>query len=175
LSSFHIPDKIRSHPVWRLRYGSKPKSEFHCRLQRNERIALEQHARKAGCKLIIDPTIPYEPYGPQARRVRLETLLEFLESMPDKLVQVAIHTKMEEAENLIIVGDWFAAEALSGAIGKGYRQTIFTRHAPSMQSRIDLFDQEFDLLLKDNGWSAKNSRLKAIEQLKKIIAGIKPE
>lgn len=56
------------------------------------------------------------------------------------------------------------------SIGQGYRQTIFTRHAPSMQTRIELFDREFNELLRLSKWSAESSRTKAIEELKvKII------
>ena len=172
LSSFHIPDKPVSDPVWKLRYGKKEKSEFHCRLQRNERLALEEHARKSGCKLIIYPEISYRIYGPKARRIRLQTLMEFLESMPDGKIQVAVTSMKDLSENLIIVGDWFSAESVAGVINKGYRQTIFTRHAPSMQNRIDLFDQEFDSLLKKDGLEAKTSRLAAIKRIKKIIASI---
>lgn len=175
LSSFHIPDKPISDPVWTRRYGKVKKSQFHCRLQREERLALEQHARQSGCKLIICPYLSYEIYGAEARKIRLQTLLEFLESISDDLVQVAINQKEDEAENLIIVGDWFTAESVSGAIGIGYRQTIFTRHAPTMQSRIELFDQEFDLLLNKAGWSPQNSRIRAIETLKEIIDSIEKD
>ncbi len=170
LSSFHIPDRVITDPVWKRRYGGLSRSTFHCRVQREERLALTAHVREAGCRLIIDPTIGYAEYGPEARVVRLQCLADFLDSMGDDLAQVAIGRHMDEQQSLTIVGDWFAAESVSGAIGQGYRQTIFTRHAPSMQSRIDLFDQEFDGLLADTGWPAEESRSRAVRTLRDLIA-----
>lgn len=175
LSSFHLPDKVITHPVWKKRYGKVGRSLFLCRCQRDERMAFERHARVNGCRLIIDPYLTYEPYGDEARIVRLETLVEFLESMPDDKVQVAINDKMHTEESLILVGDWFAAEAISASIGQGYRQTIFTRHAPSMRSRIELFDQEFDELIDDLGWEAKSSKNSAITTINGIINGLKSD
>lgn len=55
LSSFHIPDKSPAHQVWKERYGDKPKSTYHCELQRSERKALEYHARKAVAALSSAP------------------------------------------------------------------------------------------------------------------------
>lgn len=169
LSSFHIPDKTINHPVWRDRYGGQDRGPHHCRLQREERIALEAHARVAGCKLIINPAIAYRQYGESARIVRLRCLLDFLESMPDDKCQVAIDLKMAHSESVTIVGDWFSAESVSAQIGRGYRQTIFTRHAPSMVSKTDAFDREFDERLDANGWQAETSRTRAIEEIRRIL------
>jgi len=173
LSSFHIPDKRIAHPVWRQRYGRDYRSEHHCQLQREERQALEAHARLAGCRIIVDPSLKYREYGPEARKVRLGCLLEFLESdaVPD--VEVAINKGMPPEQSVTIVGDWFYSESVAGVIGKGYRQTIFTRHAPSMQSKIDQFDVEFEELLKERRWTAESSRKAAIAHLKKTMALIK--
>ena len=169
LSSFHIPDKTIEHPVWRDRYGGQDRGPNHCRLQREERIALATHASFAGCKLIINPTIDYPQYGESARIVRLRCLLDFLESMPDDKCQVAFNVQMGHSESVTIVGDWFSAESVSAQIGRGYRQTIFTRHAPSMVSKTDAFDREFDEQLDANGWSAKTSRTRAIEEIQRIL------
>jgi hypothetical protein len=173
LSSFHIPDKIIRDRIWEQRYGEIKKSEHHCRLQRDERLVMEKHAREKGCKLIINPTISYGIYGPSARAVRIQTLIEFLESMPNEKAKIAINTKIQDEENLIIVGDWFSAESVSGTIGRGYRQTIFTRHAPSMEIKIGLFEQEFKSLLEDNKWNEETSRVQAIQELKNIKKNIK--
>jgi hypothetical protein len=117
----------------------------------------------------------YEAYGPEARMVRLTTLIEFLESMPDDLAQVVINKRMPQEESITIVGDWFAAESVAATIGEGYRQTIFTRHAPSMQGKIDLFDREFEQLLKKSKWTAASSRVAAIKSLKKLISQTRNE
>ena len=109
-------------------------TKFHCRCLREERYALEQHARVAGCRLMIDPSLNYEKYGPVARIVRLQTFVNCLKQMKDEKVQVAFNERMDKEGSVTIVGDWFAAESVSSSVGQGYRQTIFTRHAPSMHT-----------------------------------------
>jgi hypothetical protein len=169
LSSFHIPDQVITDPIWKERYGDNPRSEFHCRCQRNERLALERHARAAGCRLIINPAIS-EFFKPRAQLVRLQTLAGFLGDMADELCQVAVSGSMPEQYNLTIVGDWFAAESASASVSQGYRQTIFTRHAPSMASRIDLFESEFRALLAARGWTEATSRQAALELIEANVA-----
>lgn len=56
-------------------------------LQWEERKAFERHAREVGCDLIIDLDLPYDSAGLYAKRVRLEILLDFLESLPDDKVR----------------------------------------------------------------------------------------
>lgn len=172
LSSFHIPKKVVSHPDWLRRYGGEDRGEAHCTRQRNERIALEKHARKEGCRIIIKPSITYEEWGPVARKARLKSLVEFLESVPDDKAQVAINNRMPGWQSLTMVGDWFAAESVSGSLSHGFRQTIFTRHAPSVESRVEDFDDEFEGLLDEAGWSAETSRTAAIATLNELIEGI---
>jgi len=172
LSSLHIPKETVDNSIWRQRYGGFDRGTFHCEHQRNERLALEKHAREEGCRIIIDPSITYEQWGPHARRVRLATLVRFLDSMPDEKAQVAINENMARARSLTIVGDWFAAESVSGSILEGYKQTIFTRHAPSVASRVEVFDAEFNELLSNAGWTAETSRSLAIEELNTLIKKI---
>ncbi|HWI64825.1 MAG TPA: toll/interleukin-1 receptor domain-containing protein [Symbiobacteriaceae bacterium] len=168
LSSFHIPDQVITDPIWKLRYGTGPRSEFHCRCQRNERITLEKHARTAGCRLIINPAIS-EQFDRTSQLVRLQTLAKFLAAYPDEKVQVAITQGMPQQYSLTIVGDWFAAESASASLTQGYRQTIFTRHAPSMRSRIDLFESEFQELLAASRWDEATSRSSALELIQANI------
>ena len=173
LSSFHIPDNVITDPVWADRYGKNPKSSFHFRCQRNERMALEFHAREAGFKIIIDPRITYKSYGVLARIVRLRTLKNFLDSLTDdKKYQVAFWQGELLYESTTILGDWFYAESIAVTLTTGYRQTIFTRHAPSMQAKIDLFDREFSALLTKSGWRAEESRMRALKEIDRIIRGI---
>ena len=169
LSSFSLPKNITSHPIWKQRMDPIIRSPFHSNLLRDERIALEKHAQVNGCRLIIDPNITYEIYSDKAKIVRLNTLVEFLDSMSDKNAQVAIHSEMHSKYNLTIVGDWFSAESVSAVIGQGYQQTIFTRHAPSMRNRIELFDEELKEHLEALGWTAESSRGEAIKTIKNII------
>ncbi len=173
LSSFHIPSEVTNNPVWRRRYGRVERSEEHCRHQRKERLALERHAAAAGCKLIINPTLQYETYGPDARICRLEYLLKFLLQMDDELCWVAILEDMDPRVSTTIVGNWFAAESIAGSGGRGYRQTIFTRHAPTIMEKIAIFDAEFDELLRAANVAHIDSRRWAIEKLKEATAEAK--
>ena len=54
--------------------------------------------------------------------------------------------------------------------GRGFRQTIFTRHAPSIMKKIYDFDAEFKELLKIAGVKPLDSRSRAIDVIEKIIA-----
>jgi predicted metalloendopeptidase len=110
-----------------------------------------------------------------ARIRRLEWLVRFLKSMPPGKVQVAFNPNLPDQRSLTIVGNWFAAESVSAAIGQGYRHTIFTRHAPSVQSISELFDEEFTEALKANKWKARESRNRAIRELQSLIAELEIE
>jgi hypothetical protein len=172
LSSFHIPTEVITNPIWRIRYGNHQKQLFNNRLNRSERLALEQHARQAGCRLIINPSITFEKYGREARLSRLRSLCDFLETMTDELCSIAFTEPDAELNSITIVGNWFIAEAVAGTLGEGYRQTNFSRHAPSMQSKIDLFDQEMTELLRLRNWPREQSRSLAIRELKCLIEQI---
>lgn len=170
LTSFHIPDKPMSHPDWKLRYGPLF-SEHRCLQQRKERQVLEKLAKEGGCKFIIYPYLSFKPNGPQARKARLRNLIEFLASIENDKVEVAISKPDAKEHYLTIVGDWFAAEAVSSTMGEGIRQTIFTRYAPSVQNRIKSFDDEFKQLLVEQKDKNISSREYAINELK-ILAGL---
>jgi hypothetical protein len=161
LSSFHIPAEPVNSPVWEERFGRVTKSEHHCRLLRAERLSLTRHAAEWGARLIIDPSIPYTQLGPKVRAARLKGLLRYLYSKEGRKTQVVFNTRMARAENVTIVGSWFMATAAAAEAGKGYYQTIFTRHAASIHARIDEFDDEFERLLIENdapkGMLEKNS------------------
>ncbi|MDC0934878.1 toll/interleukin-1 receptor domain-containing protein [Pirellulales bacterium] len=166
LSSFHIPDRVISDKIWRLRYGKQAPSKYHCKLQRRERLALEKHARNAGCSLIVNPYLDFSRYGVEAHIVRLQCLLDFLSPMSNDQVTIAINKNMEDPENTTICGDWFAAESVSMT---GPRQTNFTRHAPSMQTRIDLFEQELDLLLRKTKVPRYKSKATAVRECETLV------
>jgi len=169
LSSFHIPDEVITDKIWKDRYGQMHQTYFHCRSLREERLALENHAFSSGCRLIINPELDYKKYGTLARVLRLSWFLKFLHSPAGMNTAVALDTSLDKNYSLTLVGDWFSAESTSAGLGQGFRQTIFTRHAPSIRGRIDLFDQEFENLIEKRGWTMKNSRIHAeIEILKKI-------
>jgi hypothetical protein len=171
LSSFHIPDKPVSHHAWKDRYGLEEVNKFRCIKLREERQVLKKHADREGCKLIIDTSLTYEKLGKDARKSRLQELLEFLNNMPDDKVEVAVHKGSDPEHSLTIVGDWFAAESISSVIGQGYRHTIFTRHAPSVMRSTEYFDQEFETT--QAAWereSTVSSRKAAIKEIQEIIS-----
>ncbi len=192
LSSFHIPNLRPQHREWEWRYtveskdpakveadnhqmrwSPNGKDEHYRRWLRRERRALEKHARRKGCKLVINPWLEYS--GPTSRYARLRTLLAFLESMPGDLCQVAVHANMNVAESTTILGDWYYAESVSGRLGQGYRQTIFTRHAPSVLQSVEEFDDEFRDHLHELGWTPRQSRKEAIALLRGALDALETE
>lgn len=173
LSSFSIPNRLLNDPVWDLRGDS---SQFYRKHLRNERIALEQHARQSGCSLILDPdTFVARMSGDNPIRMhsRLSTLREFLESMPDEKVQVAITRRAQEG-NVTILGDWFVAESQAPRPGEGYRQTVFSWHAPTVLKELRRFDQEFEEYNRQSGLEPNASRKAAIAKIKEVIASLSP-
>jgi hypothetical protein len=172
LSSFHIPDALPHHFLWRWRYGPRL-SEFRCRLQRRERQVLEKHARKSGAILIIDTTLTFRAYGELAMTARYYVLLKFLESWPDDRVIVATLTAKHEhrQHHLTIVGDWFMAEAAYAHMIRGIRQTTFTRHAPSVRSRIEQFEEELQHLLEEGAITPRDSRRTAVASIQSLLQG----
>ncbi|MGO9015460.1 MAG: toll/interleukin-1 receptor domain-containing protein [Dissulfurispiraceae bacterium] len=172
LSSFHIPDKSPQHSEWKDRFGAFY-DESHCLLQREERKTLEKHARKEGCSLIIDPYIDFQRFGSKAGPSRLKSLIEFLESkVIDDIVVSIVSPEQRDEHYLTIVGDWFASEAVSASLDKGIRQTIFTRHAPSIRKRIEAFDEEVEHHLKEQGVKPECSKKAAIAKLQQLLTDL---
>jgi hypothetical protein len=167
LSTFSIPDRAPGDPIWAKREGEVRRSAFYHNLQRAERRALEQHARQAGCDLIIDPEFSLERNGPSATRTRLEILLRFIESMPDEGLRVVMTPRAREA-NLTLIGDWFSAESMTPKPGEGHRQTVFTWHAPTVLQTLRSFDEEFEELCAESSEGA--SRQAAIDRIGAITA-----
>lgn len=103
--------------------------------------------------------------------------MTFLESMSDDLVVIATKKSGKEKENkkghnLTIVGDWFKAETISAELGQGYQQTIFTRHAPTVQGAMERFDIELYDLLEQKKVSPEESRDATIKEIEGIILGL---
>jgi hypothetical protein len=169
LSSFHIPTAPLEDLVWKKRYGKKHQSDNHAAALREERLALTAHAKQKGCRLIIDPDLNFRFYGPDARLIRLQCLLQFLQDKAIRDCQVAI-ADLPLNESITIVGDWFAAHSISSRMGQGYRHTIFTRHAHTIANMIEDFDLRFEKHL--NGIPVVTSRDFAIEQIKLKMTAI---
>lgn len=169
LSSFHIPNKRIEHQDWIDRYVPEQRSSHHKELQLGERKALQEHADKAGCRLIINPLYAFEGRSDLAANTRIRTMLEFLESMPDDKVVIAIQSGKSDNESLTMVGDWFLAESVSFRDGDGFTNTFFTRNASEIVKRIQTFEDELTDLLEQAGWTEGDSRVKAIGELRKFI------
>ncbi len=174
LSSFHIPTVPIHQDVWAKMYGTKGSSENHRRVLREERLALTNHAKNAGCKIIIDPDLSFDKYGGEARLTRLKLIRDFLRKMNDTSCQVALGKGI--GENFLIVGDWFAARAFHRSGREGWSQTIFTRHAPTVKRMIADFDFDFAQALgnvkpRESRRHAKREIEKRIKQLEKDPEG----
>ena len=140
-SSFSLPDASPEAPAWAAIELPERRSESLRRSLRDERRVLEEHARAAGCSLIINPVVDYSSVGRGAHRTQLKTLKAFLTSMPADSCQVGI-LRGRFVGNLTIIGDWFGAKALPPEPGREYRQSVFCHHAPTVLRWIDEFDRE---------------------------------
>lgn len=169
LSSFHIPSDHIMKPVWNERYFPEIKSEYHKRLQWQERVALEKHAERAGFKIIITPDYVFKGRDRRSVVARLQTLIAFLQNSVSNPTVVAIQSVETARESLTIVGDWFLAESVSFKTGDGFTNTFFTRDAFEIARRTEDFECELQELLDQKGWTQENSKEKAIEELKKIL------
>lgn len=92
--------------------------------------------------------------------------------MTDGKCQVAIRRDLGHGMSNTYIGDWFAAESVLAVVGKGYFQTVFTRHAASLQERIANFDSEFAELLAERGVQPSDSRREAIRIINREIRRI---
>ena len=180
LSSFHIPNSSPESEEFKLRYlGSNERVDYLNLWLRGERILFEEFAREWGFKIIIDLDLKFEGSGENAliiRKSRLNTLLKFFKELPQSpektgcKFEVIIDENLDKRRNIIIVGDLFAAEAHAGYLGQGLRQTMLTRHAPTIKNQIELFDARFEELKnKQSGdTSVEHARIE-IEKRLKII------
>jgi hypothetical protein len=172
--TFAIPNQNIYAAAWRARDPGGRDSQHRIKGLLAERQVLEINAREAGCRLIVDPMEDYDRnYGPGATRARLQTLVEFLQQdySPGGNVEIVLDRRQDRGHGLrsvTLVGDWFVAEAVAGTT-HGYRQTIFTRHAASVRSAIEEFDNEFKNLLDEQNIPAASSRDVAIQQLQELI------
>jgi len=187
-TSFSIPDRSPDHPMWTNHAVWNKLGETERELLRRERQILEAHATSFGCVLIIDPfvlpfeaeedigdgkPVPQPKYPVGALIARLETLLKFLKAQDPTRCAVTIR-KGRIHGNRTIIGDWLCADAIVPHYKNGYRQTIFSRHGPTVLSRIQEFDREFDDSLEASGFSRNESCGKAMDEITKIINGFDP-
>ena len=171
-SSFTIPDAPTISPAWDVRDPHRYPTEEDRRLLRAERQAMSDYMKCFGCDLIIDPRVipagnlsenreadspaggvgeggskgsPEFKHSPLATAFRIRLLIDFIErhQEAEELRIVIPEYSGAIKTNLIIVGDWFACEAVVPRYGgRGYERTLFTRHAPTVLNMIERFDQD---------------------------------
>ncbi len=141
-SSFSIPDEPPTAKVWQHLDREQPRSEYYRGLLREERQLLERQARDHGCTLIITPLIDPGPVGPLAHRIRIETLIGFLETAEKSLVEI-VFADTFHAGNETILGDVLLARALPPRPNRDYQQTLFTSHAPTVLRACRAFDEAY--------------------------------
>ncbi len=169
-TSFAIPKKDHTHSIWDRREG-KHKTSSHARkwFQR-ERMILQEHAENAGCDLIIKPSIKNDRHDQLGWDTRLRVLREALEEIRKKVgdeIRVVI-SDVEMVENQVIVGDSFLAEAIVPLTGGRFRNTLFTRHGPTVLERIKEFDVRMQSLLAEAGLDGRSSVDVAIEEIERL-------
>ena len=179
--SFSIPDEPSNSRIWDVRDGPKPRTEEERKVLRRERQVMEQHAHAAGCDLILDPyvRIGYEEgketvqlkHSRSMTRVRLETLRDFIRDFPGDDLRIAFN-QGHITGSLIMLGDWLAAEAVVPHYKSGYRQTVITRHAPTLLSRIENFEEELQDSLRIEGIAPEDSRQAALDEIDRLIKEI---
>jgi hypothetical protein len=182
-SSFSLPKKNPKHSDWDACDGLSRRDDAVRELLRQERDLMEQHAREAGCDLIIDPFVSAEEGEPliNERRFkhqraptikRSEILKQFIDRMPDDKLRIVVQRGKIDG-SMIIIGDWVAAEAVVPHYKGGYKQTIFTRHGPTVLAKIEEFDRDFDELLDDlklQEISSRQAALRTLDQLMEMTA-----
>ncbi len=161
-SSFCLPDAPPEAKIWLQRDGKRPRSPNYYDLLWEERRILEEHTLGSGCDLILDPWLELLDNGREARRFRLQVLLEFLRKIKGSDARVALRRRLEPG-NLLIVGDLFYAESAAPKPGYGYLQTNFSWHAPSVLGRIDNFERHLKHHLPKSGKDSCETAISVIE------------
>lgn len=185
-SSFSIPDRGPRHPDFAIRDGKYPRDIDLRERLRSERQVMEAHAREKGCDLILDPYVGVPAagehgntgqtlamrHGPEGVRLRMSLLRDFLLAMPPEKIRIALCRGVVDS-SLIMVGDWFAVEAVVPHYRGGYRYSTLTEHAPTVLRKVEEFDDELHHLLRDQEIKPEKSRDRAVEEIEKILKQIK--
>jgi hypothetical protein len=176
LSTFQLPDRGPADPVWKSYFPATPDDRFLFDALRRERVALERHARKGGCRLILDPVerleAVYRRHGPGSVRTRVDGLLRFLRDDSLSDIVVAINDDAERMNSVTIVGDWFSAEAVFSGGTRVLREALFTRDAPTVRQHVLDFDNRMRDLLAHHHWDARSTRTEAISYLDAYVRGL---
>ena len=168
-STFSFPYKNPNDIVWdALESKSNKRSNYFRDLIRSERKILEHHARRNGCSLIISPYIEHSSEWALVHCTQLGELLVFLKSMPEDLLSVAVLKEEGVDGNLTLIGDQIGAKVTS-ITQAGYRNTLFSRHAPTVFRWLQEFENQFNRVLAHNGISRLQSRDYAISRIEFLL------
>jgi hypothetical protein len=169
-SSFSIPNRDISDPIWKQRKGKISRSKKYHSLQQAERIWLEKIVKTSYCKLIVFPNLELDR-GKLATISRIKTLIEFIESNKDIVDIITVDTKKsDERSNLLIVGNRFYCESHRADSSSGYKDTIFEWDEIKVGKEIIKFDLKFNKLLKSKKLDIFDAREQALIDLKKAIS-----
>jgi hypothetical protein len=167
-TTFHIPDRGPKDPIWRRLFPHPSYGENLFEALAQERVALQEHAEKRGCRLIIDSVEKmnsvYKSHGLEGVRTRIELLRDFLQEAVHPVV-AAINNDANRTGSITLVGDWFLSEAVSSSETRVLRQAVFTRDIRMVQRHLDDFEHQMHDLLAARGWTEADSRARAIEYL----------
>jgi hypothetical protein len=167
LTSFSIPDVPLDDVIWE-ECGDGPRSSDYLRhTLREERRAIERHARLNGCSLLINPAILLDERFVGRRARRLEILIEFLKSMPDEMVSIAIVESAVES-SIILVGDWFFVSSHPPRRG-GYRQSVVNWHAPTVLQELTRFDEQITAGQRASKLNPNESKSYAIDRISEMV------
>ncbi len=167
-SSFAIPNREVSDPIWIERDGNDSRASHHYKSSWAERKWFELHAKATYCRLIIKPSIARKiarNRGKKAAILRLKCLQEFVEVNKDKVDIVSTDTL---GENIIILGNWFISKS-STPTDKGYENTSFEWENSLVEKQIQEFDSVFYKLLKVKKMDIYESKQDTLEQIRHLI------
>lgn len=168
-TSFSIPNADLTADIWLERHGEVREKAL-LKAEFKERDELEKHAKVQGCRLIVRPKLNDGNFcGESGRACRMKTLKDFLEKNPHEETYALIDPDVRDLPSQLLVGNWFSAESRISDSRLGYRQTVLTRHAPTVEEHREEFDRRFDRMLKEAGLSLQNCREATIDYLEREL------
>ena len=170
-SSFSLPNKPPGDDAWVKRYGGRADlaTTEKCQLLRREHRALVEHAKREGCSIILNQLVDSTPYGAAARVSRLRLLLRFLRDMSRDDVEIVLTDVLPRGESETIIGDWYLVHGSGGAMKRGYSQSVFTRHAPTVWQSVRDFDDDLRVLLDKQKVRPRDSKSEAERKIDEIV------
>lgn len=173
LTSFHLPNRRESDPIWKKYFAGTPHDTHLFHALSRERESLDRHGKKRGCQLILDPVERldevYRKHGAASVDSRVQGLLKFLRDDAVADVVVAINDDAERKRSITLVGNWFSSEAVSSGKTRLLKEALFTRDAQTVREQIQEFDDRLQDLWDERGWDRQSSRGKAIAYLESFL------